>query len=119
MDTRPTPPSLGSWLLLLGLLAALHPAISPGIALGAGLALALTLGHGHRGLVRRWTPRLLAISVAALGADLDLGRVLHAGLKLRFLEEPWREPPVIEALFQGTLEPVSMQPQIQWLPGLF
>ena len=26
---------------------------------------------------------------------------------------------VLEALFQGKLEPVSMQPQMQWLPGLF
>ena len=81
MDTRRTPPALGSWLLLAGLLAALHPAVSPGVALAAGLALALGLGHGHRATVRRWTPRLLALSVAALGADLDLGRVLHAGLK--------------------------------------
>ena len=38
---------------------------------------------------------------------------------LRFMDEPWWEPPVIEALFQGKLEPVSMQPQMQWLPGLF
>ena len=35
------------------------------------------------------------------------------------MDEPWWEPPVIEALFQGKLEPVSMQPQMQWLPGLF
>lgn len=36
---------------------------------------------------------------------------------LRFLDEPWRETPVIEALFQGKLDPVSIQPQTRWLPG--
>lgn len=36
---------------------------------------------------------------------------------LKFLDQPWREPPVIEALFQGTLEPVRFQPKTAWLPG--
>ena len=36
---------------------------------------------------------------------------------LRFMDEPWWEPPVIEALFQGTLEPVQRPPQTHWLPG--
>ncbi len=36
---------------------------------------------------------------------------------LRFLDHPWREPPVIEALFQGTLEPASHPHQTAWLPG--
>ena len=36
---------------------------------------------------------------------------------LTFLNERWREPPVIEALFQGTLEAVSGRPETGWLPG--
>lgn len=36
---------------------------------------------------------------------------------LTFLNERWREAPVIEALFQGTLEAVSVPPQSAWLPG--
>ncbi len=36
---------------------------------------------------------------------------------LSFMDEPWRETPVIEALFQGTLEPVTRHHQTGWLPG--
>ena len=36
---------------------------------------------------------------------------------LRFLDERWREAPVIEALFQGTLERVDRRPQSLRLPG--
>jgi hypothetical protein len=36
---------------------------------------------------------------------------------LTFMNEPWPEPPVIEALYQGTLEPVWGHEQSGWLPG--
>ncbi len=38
---------------------------------------------------------------------------------LRFMDEPWREPPVIEALFQGVLEPLTrdFHAASGWLPG--
>ena len=36
---------------------------------------------------------------------------------LTFLNERWREPPVIKALFQGILEPVTTHPQNGLLPG--
>lgn len=36
---------------------------------------------------------------------------------LTFLDERWREPPVIEAVFQGTLEPLPSRQQSGWLPG--
>lgn len=36
---------------------------------------------------------------------------------LTFMDQPWCEPPVIEALFQGTLEPMYRQAQTPWLPG--
>ena len=37
---------------------------------------------------------------------------------LMFMNEPWQDPPVIEALYQGTLEPVvGFANQSGWLPG--
>lgn len=36
---------------------------------------------------------------------------------LTFLNERWREAPVIEAIFQGQLEAVTVQAQSGWLPG--
>ncbi len=36
---------------------------------------------------------------------------------LRFMDEPWWEPPVIEALFQGTLAPVPHAQHAPTLPG--
>ncbi len=41
--------------------------------------------------------------------------VEEAGLS--FMNERWREPPVIEALFQGTLEPLNPPQQTRYLPG--
>ena len=36
---------------------------------------------------------------------------------LSFMNERWWEPPVIEALFQGTLEPINRRSQTLLLPG--
>ena len=36
---------------------------------------------------------------------------------LTFMDQPWREPPVIEALYQGVLEPEWGHEQSGWLPG--
>ena len=36
---------------------------------------------------------------------------------LSFMDEPWHEIPVIEALFQGSLEQVPLHQQTGWLPG--
>ncbi len=36
---------------------------------------------------------------------------------LTFMNEPWREPPVIEALYQGKLEPIAAPTRSGWLPG--
>ena len=36
---------------------------------------------------------------------------------LTFMDQPWRDPPVIEALFQGNLETVQTQSHSGWLPG--
>ncbi|SBT06170.1 conserved hypothetical protein [Candidatus Accumulibacter aalborgensis] len=37
---------------------------------------------------------------------------------LTYMNERWREPAVIEALFQGRLEPVTTPPPFGWLPGV-
>jgi len=72
---------LPSSLFFLGLLLCLHPAIPAGLALAAGLTLALTLGNPHQVRMRIWTGRLLAIAVVGLGAEMHLGQVVHAGLR--------------------------------------
>jgi len=72
---------LRPFLLPAGLALCLTPFVPAGAALALGLVLALTVGHPHRDQVRLWTPRLLALAVMGLGADLDLGRVLHSGVK--------------------------------------
>jgi hypothetical protein len=36
---------------------------------------------------------------------------------LSFMNERWHEPPVIEALFQGMLEPTERKQNSGWLPG--
>ena len=38
---------------------------------------------------------------------------------LTFMDAPWREPPVIEALFQGVLKPLQRPSQSGWLPGFY
>ena len=36
---------------------------------------------------------------------------------LTFMNEPWQDPPVVEALYHGPLEPVRGHAQSGWLPG--
>lgn len=36
---------------------------------------------------------------------------------LRFMNEPWWEQPVIEALYQGKLAPIERESTSRWLPG--
>lgn len=62
-------------------LASLWPAIPPGIALVAGIVLALTLGNPFgAGTTRRFTHRLLQLSVIGLGGAMNLQAVLRTGL---------------------------------------
>ena len=60
-----------------------------------------------------------SLSLSALDEVADhywSGRTVEeAGL--RFMDEPWQEPPVIEALFQGRIEPVRSPARTGWLPG--
>jgi hypothetical protein len=44
------------------------------------------------------------------------GRLVEE-IGLTFMDNAWRETPVIEALFQGTLEPVTHHHHTDWLPG--
>ena len=78
MDARP---AFARILLPLGAAAALLPIVPAGLALVAGIALALVLGNPYQALAKRWTHRLLALSVVGLGAGMDLRAVAKAGLQ--------------------------------------
>lgn len=60
-----------------------------------------------------------SLGLAALDeiADYYWSGALVEEVGLSFMDLPWREPPVIEALFQGTLEPLRPPPTTAWLPG--
>lgn len=60
-----------------------------------------------------------SLSLEALDQVADhywAGRTVEE-IGLTFMNEPWREPPVIEALFQGTLESDWGYPRSGLLPG--
>lgn len=60
-----------------------------------------------------------SLSLAALDQVADhywSGHTVEE-IGLRFMDQPWQEPPVIEALFQGELETTRPTAQSGWLPG--
>ena len=60
-----------------------------------------------------------SLSLAALDEVADYywsGKTVEE-VGLTFMDEPWREPPVIEALFQGELQPLDPPSLTGWLPG--
>lgn len=67
--------------MLLGVcgLLALLPWVSPAVALGAGIVIALTLGNPFPKEARVVAQRLLAGSVVGLGAGMNLGVVARVG----------------------------------------
>src|ERR1700722_14870516 len=67
-------------ILPLIALATLLPFISPGIALMAGIVLALTFGNAYPLTTARMVTPLLQISVVGLGAGMNLIEVGHAGV---------------------------------------
>lgn len=71
---------LGRWLIPLGAAACLLPLVSTGVALLAGVALALVAGNPYLATTRRATPALLALAVVGLGAGMDLRVVAAVGL---------------------------------------
>lgn len=62
-------------------------------------------------------PHSLTLSTLDDIADYYWQGTLVEEVGLTFMNERWREPPVIEALFQGTLEVVAGTPCSAWLPG--
>ena len=67
----------------------------------------------------RFVEKSHSLSLSALDEVAEhywSGRTVEE-IGLTFMNEPWREPPVIEALYQGSLEAASGQPQSGWLPG--
>ena len=69
-----------------------------------------------------WLDYLRLPHSLSLGALDDVAEYYWSGktieeVGLTFMNEPWQEPPVIEALYQGTLEAVRGHAQSGWLPG--
>jgi uncharacterized integral membrane protein (TIGR00698 family) len=67
-------------VLLLAFAACVVLPVTPALALAGGAALALSIGHRRADLTRRWTSRLLQLSVIGLGAGMDLRVVARVGL---------------------------------------
>ncbi len=67
-------------LFLLAGLFTLVPIVSSGAALMIGLVFALALGNPCLEMTRRWTPKLLQMSVIGLGATMNLVTVAAVGL---------------------------------------
>ena len=61
------------------IIACLTPYISPPLALGLGLFLALKIGNPFTRTIGRWTRILLQTSVVLLGFGMNLTNVLKAG----------------------------------------
>ncbi|MET0402283.1 MAG: putative sulfate exporter family transporter [Cystobacter sp.] len=81
----PAPPprrrhwSAGHLLIPLGAALSLLPFVSTGVALVAGMLVALTAGNPYVEFTRPATPTLLALSVVGLGAGMDLRVVAAVG----------------------------------------
>lgn len=68
------------WILLLGAGGfCLFPFVSPPLALTTGIVLALALGNPAQDRCMKISHRILAFSVAGLGAGMNLDTVLRAG----------------------------------------
>ncbi|MDX9737948.1 MAG: hypothetical protein RBT53_07370, partial [Azonexus sp.] len=62
-------------------------------------------------------PHSLSLSTLDEVADYYWSGKTVEEVGLTFMDQPWREPPVIEALYQGVLEPEWGHEQSGWLPG--
>lgn len=84
LETVLPPPRRTAWtaghvLVPLGAAASLLPFVSTGVALVAGVLVALTVGNPYGALTRRATHTLLALAVVGLGAGMDLRVVAAVG----------------------------------------
>jgi len=66
-------------IFFLFILACLSPYVSPPIALGLGLFLALKIGNPFQRTIGKWTRILLQTSVVLLGFGMNLSNVVKAG----------------------------------------
>ncbi len=64
-----------------GLLTVAIPGLPAGVALAAGVVIALTLGNPHVAMTRRVVKRLLPLSLVALGGGMDLAVVARVGVR--------------------------------------
>ncbi|MFY0574880.1 YeiH family protein [Cystobacter fuscus] len=83
MDTSLDAPRRNAAHVLIPLGAALSvlPFVSAGLALLAGLGVALLLGNPHVDFTRKVTHPLLSLAVVGLGAGMDLREVLAVGAR--------------------------------------
>ncbi len=90
---------------------------------GRGLTGALTKGayicsfHDASWLDYLRLPHSLSLSALDEVANYYWSGKTVEEVGLTFMNEPWREPPVIEALFQGELVPLNPPQTSGWLPG--
>jgi uncharacterized integral membrane protein (TIGR00698 family) len=71
----------GHWLVPALAAATLLPFVSGGVALLAGIAVALLFGNPYAARTKRYSQLLLTISVIGLGAGMDLAVVGRAGVR--------------------------------------
>lgn len=67
------------FLIPIGFVLSLTPWFDSAMALGLGITIALVFGNPYIEITRKWTKRLLAWSIVALGAGVDLHVIAKAG----------------------------------------
>ena len=95
----------------------------PGLVFGKTLVRARSQGayavsfHDSAWLDYLRLPHSLSLSTLDEISNYYWSGLLVEEIGLTFMEERWCEPPVIEALFQGTLEPLEVRSPARYLPG--
>jgi uncharacterized integral membrane protein (TIGR00698 family) len=77
---KPRLRALARMVIPVGCVAALHPSITPQIALVSGIVVASSLGNPWPRITRTIAHRTLTLSVIGLGATMNLGVVARVGL---------------------------------------
>ena len=68
------------FVIFAGGMICLLPIVSPPMALALGIFIGLFLGNPAPDQTRKWTHRVLSLSIVGLGAGMDLSAVAHVGV---------------------------------------